>query len=211
MRALMFTALALLVAAPASAVVLRSQERAYPTDDLRRVRVDFPVGELQIEPTDGDQLLVTVFVTCKHRSQESCERSADRIKVRTSDRGDLLSIKIEGVPKFNAGSVQVKCTVKVPRALDLDVDMGVGELTIREIAGNLEVDLGVGEIDVALAENNVRDVRLNVGIGEASFSGSHGNRSVSGLFGRKITWTDGAGASRVNVDLGVGEARVRLD
>ena len=107
--------------------------------------------------------------------------------------------------------MDVKVRVRAPAALATTVDMGIGELHVEDMTGDLTLDLGIGEIEVRAREENVGSVRLDVGTGEASLRGVDlGRRQSAGLFVRELAWDGGRGSARLRIDLGIGEIDVRL-
>ncbi len=125
--------------------------------------------------------------------------------------GNTLRLEVEGVPALGARGLNVRGRVLVPPEKALEVDFPAGELKIHVVAGDLTVDVGAGEVAIRLREQDVRSVRLGVGIGEASLSVAGRSIEGSGWLRHKVRWGEGMGSSRVSVSLGVSEVDVRLD
>jgi hypothetical protein len=81
------------------------------------------------------------------------------------------------------------------------------------LRGDLEVDLGVGEVTLDMEAEAVDSVYLDAGIGETELlvpdGWIHAERSF--LVGSETSWRRGPGDAQVHVDVGVGEIVVRLD
>jgi len=204
------TALLLGAFSPARAEELGTLEGGWPAGDIDEIRVEFPVGSLFIESSDDPEIRAQLRVRCKHGGNRCRERSKE-LRLVTQVAGRTRHLKLEGMPKLGTRGLEVTLRVTVPKSLAVDAEMGVGECRIEGIVRDLHVELGVGDVNVALRERDVRSVRLTVGVGDAKLH--HGNQAqvVSGLLGRKVRWEDGTGASRVVVELGVGDIDVRLD
>lgn len=215
MKWLLMLALGLaLVATPAAARTYKSEPRAYPTDGLSRVRIELSVGEMTIEGSDSDKVRLTLVLHCK-RGGGWCEEKADEVEIDARRRGDELVIEIDDA--WGAGDWwgdrdgwHVEALLQVPADLALDVEMGVGELEVTDMRGDLDVSLKIGEASVRMPEASVRRVYGSVGIGEATIDSARGVETVSGLIGRKVRWSEGVGRSRVEVSVGIGELSLRL-
>jgi len=99
--------------------------------------------------------------------------------------------------------------LRVPRSLPVRVEMGVGELDVDGVEGDIDVDLGVGEAAVHAPRSRTNHVSIDTGIGDAQISGASGDIERRAFLGAHASWS-GAGRSDVRVHVGVGEARVRL-
>jgi len=205
------------IAAPAlaeSKVVVGSESKAFPLEGARRLKLDVPVGEVHVQAGGGDRIEAKLELRCSTASGRCRERAAE-LHLTPTRSGDDLSLRLRGYDgddKRGRNHPEVDLVLTVPAALALSVDMGVGELDVDGVEGDVTVDLGVGEARLALPERAVRSVALDVGVGEARLSPRQDESHHSGFLflGNEVDWRDGAGASRIVVDVGVGEAHVRL-
>jgi hypothetical protein len=197
-----------LFALPAAASDLGSMHASWPAAGTRGVQIDFPVGELDVIGTTGTQIEAVMSVRCKRG--RNCEERAKKLEIITEIEGGKRRIEIKGHPKIDSDALQIRLQIHLPTALSVTVDMGVGDLDVREVAGDVEVDLGVGDADVRVAQKTVGSVECEVGVGDASVHSTGGNRRSSGLLGRTVRWEGNEGGSRVHLEVGVGEADVWL-
>jgi hypothetical protein len=195
---------------PARAEDLGTLEGKWPARDIEEIRVEFPVGTLIIESSDEPDIRAQLGVRCR-RGRSRCIERSKQLRLVTQVAGRTRHLKLEGMPKLGTRGLEVTLRVAVPQALAVEAEMGVGDCRIEGIVRDLHVELGVGDLNVVLRERDVRSVRLTVGVGDARLR--HGNQAqvVSGLLGRKVRWEEGTGASRVTIELGVGDIDVRLD
>jgi len=204
----------LVVAAPAVAMarsrtVLESGTKTYPAKSVKQVAVDFTVGELNIEGTDGDEVVVKLYVHCKH-DNDRCEELADELRLDARTRGDRMDIQVDGHSVFDSDDYWVEGVIQVPARVSLDIEMPVGEVHITNVKSDVDLRLKVGEATVEMREEHVGRVSAGITIGEAEIDARGGREQVEGLFGRRVRWTEGRGPARVDVHVGVGEANVRL-
>jgi hypothetical protein len=205
-------AVALVVAAPAGAAELRSQTRSWPAGGLRSVSLTVPVGEVLVEGVDGDRVRLTLSCECGRTSAERCQERADRLRLDADVVGDRLRLDVEGMRKhlMRDRGFHVRAELQVPRGLALRVRLGVGEVDVADVAGDVDIENGVGEVSLSMDEARVADVRTQVGIGEASVRAQGRLVESAGLLGRSVHWDDGRGSAHVSIEIGVGEANVRL-
>jgi hypothetical protein len=202
--------LALALAGPAGAAG-RSIERRIPVGDQQQIQVEFPYGELEIEPTEGDSARVVLTARCE-RWGGRCEDRLERVLVEHESRGDRLVIRVTGVSKVSNKGLQLRLRLQVP-ARDLSVDMTAGDVLIEDLRQDVRVDLKAGDVDIRMPEDRVRSVDVHVAVGDASLRlpGQHVEASRSHLVGGSVRWDEGRGTSRIEVDLSAGDATIRLD
>lgn len=214
MRKLLLAVLALLLPAlpaVAGSTPVRTLSGRYPTSDVGQVELEFPVGEVVVTAHDGRDLIVEVELECERRKSRSCLDAARAVRLVGKMSERRLRVSLDEWPKVGSRGLEAHARVQVPRALPLRCELGVGELRITGLEGDLAVDLGVGEVDVTMPESAVRSVDLDVGVGEADLSTARGGRHEgSGWIAKELHWRKGPGPSTVKIDCGVGEIRVEL-
>lgn len=209
-----FALLALAGLAPAAAradVTVRTLTQDLAVDGARQVGFHSQVGELDAEAGDGDSVRVEVAVLCEEEHEAHCREVADSIDLKIRKSGSRLGIEVTDWPKLRARGLSVKAHLVVPRHLGLEVDMGVGEVSVRGLEGDLEVDLGVGEISVVAPEKAVRSVDMDTGVGEVDLVVGGRTTQGHGLVGGNLKWKDGSGTATIELDSGVGDLRVELN
>jgi hypothetical protein len=211
---LLLAAFAMPARADRDDVVVRDETAAFPIEGARTLRIDVPVGEVHVEVGGGDRVEARLTLECDEDSRRCRERAA-KLRLASDRSADDLSLRISGYQRERNHGIHhpdVTLRLTVPAAISLEVDMGVGELDVEGVEGDVEVDLGVGEVRVALPESAVRSVSLDVGVGEANLSPRPADTQRHGFLflGNEVDWKDGSGPSRVAVNVGVGEASVRL-
>lgn len=202
----------LLCAVPALAEddeTVRSFQKKIPAGGVDRVHVDFPVGEVEVTGTSGNDLDARLDLVCDNDNSR-CREAARKVRFVYDTSGDELRLRVRDWPKGKMKGLHVRARIGVPRALALRAELGVGELTVKGIENDVTADLGVGEVSVSLPESAVGSVHVDTGIGEASINAGGRRYESAGLFVREVSWKKGTGRARVEVDCGVGEASVSL-
>jgi hypothetical protein len=184
---------------------------AWHRGGFEKLDLGFPVGTLEVTAHDSDSIVVWLEPHCEIGSEEDCERVLRRIHVRAKEKRRTLELRIAGGRWFDTSRVQVEARVEVPRALALQVGMGVGEVTIAGFASDVKLDLGVGEATVRSPESAFRSASVNVGIGEAMLVKAGSSRERAGVFGNALQWKAGKGAHLLGLSVGIGEASIYLD
>ena len=201
----------MLTATAARSAVLETEPHSFPVTAKHRVHIEFPVGELRVIPSDESRVSFDVRVRCRGRADERCEELANRLVLESEDAGGTLHLKLEKYPKWVNKGLTVMGELHVPRAMAVEVEMGVGELDIEGLEGDLDVNLGVGEADIRMPRVRANHVSVETGVGEASIRGGGTNTRSSGFIGSHATWSGGDGRSSVRLHVGVGDGAVRLD
>jgi hypothetical protein len=210
-RSLALATACVLAALPVRATVLETEPRTFPIAAHQRVRLEFPVGELKVIPTDESRVRFDLRVRCRGRSDERCEELANRLVLDSDDEGSTLHLKLQKYPKWGNHGMTVMGELRVPRSLAVQIEMGVGELDIDGIEGDLDVELGVGEAAIRAPKAHAGRVSVETGIGDASIRGGGSDTESRGFIGSHATWSAGSGRSAVRLHVGVGEGSVRLE
>jgi hypothetical protein len=221
----------LALAAPATAGDTRFLEGSVAADGLEAVRLEAGVGDIAIV-ADINIDEVTVEVELKPRrggffsSLKKAQREVDEAELRMDVSRGVLRLEIKSTSDDR--HFEEHWNIVLPPRLAVDLELGVGDVEIRGLTGTLTAEIGVGEI---LAEAVSGDLGLEIGVGEAtvraaaadygSVEGSGGvgdarltvrgeRISSSGFVGHSAEWT-GEGEHTIEIEVGVGDARVTLD
>jgi len=201
--------LALLLLLPVSATAdttIPIANKTIEPGNATKVFVDYPVGRLEVVGTDGKEISFTVDLRCD-RSRD-CDDVVDDVRVIHETRGDEVRIRFEN-SKWHKDT-HLRGRIEVPRSMAVEISMNVGELEIEGIEKDLEVTMSVGEVDVRMPETTLKSVDVRVSIGDASLRPRSGASSVRGWLGKRIDWDGGTGKSKLDIELSIGEAKVRL-
>ena len=211
-RSLLFAALfALGSAAAARAADIPIDQVSLPAPSGRAVHVKFPVGELRVEAATGNRVTLELTARCKGWNTDRCEENAREIEIESDVSGGTLDLDVKNYPKFHANGFHLRGVLRIPSDLDLKIDMGVGDLEIRDVDGDLSVDLGVGDADIQARTRAVRSVEVSAGVGDADVIAGGSRVRRHGFVGSSASWDEGRGRSSVNLHVGVGDATVRID
>ena len=191
----------------------REISQSFALEEGQALRLDVPVGEIRIEGAAGDKVEIELHVTCRWGSDEDCLRLLEKVELESRTTARRRIVEVVSDSGWHKTKLEIEGDVRIPRGAALEVDMGVGELSIAGVTGDVSADLGVGELSIRIPLASVRSVGLDAGVGEAKLLGAgavvQGRRSM--LVGSEVFWDEGEGKSRVRADVGVGEATVYLE
>jgi hypothetical protein len=203
---------------------------AVPVEGLESVHLDAGVGDIDVTATGGGSE-VSFEVELKPRrggffsSLKKAQREVEEAELRMDVSRGVLRLEIE--TESDDRHFEERWIIELPDHLDINLDLGVGDLDIRGLAGGLVIDLGVGDIDVEAVSG---DLDLDIGVGDATIqanasdygsvegSGGVGDAkltvrgekvSSSGFVGKSAEWT-GDGDHSIRISVGVGDAQVTL-
>ncbi len=199
------------LASPLSAATVRTVENEAALTGATLVQVDISVGDLVITGTTGDKVKVQLDIRCTDPNNSDCKQAAENISVGDRRRGDELLIEIQGYPKFGDKGLSMSAKVEVPRGTHLSADSGVGDIVVSGMAHDVEIDARVGDVKVTMDAAALRAVELDTGVGDVELTLEGQTIEGTGLVGKGLEWNRGKGASRLEVDCGVGDIRVTVD
>ena len=215
MRRWMVLLLAIALLAPAARAGSKAREISaeFTLEEGQTLRLDLSVGEINVEGADIDRVQAELRVECRWGGDEDCERLLEKVELDSRSTSRRQVIEVISDSSWRKTKLEIEGEFRVPRGVALEVDMGVGELTIEGISADLNADLGVGELTIRIPAAAVRSIGVDAGVGEAKLLGAGtfvaGRRSM--LIGSEVFWDEGEGEARVRADVGVGEATVYLE
>ena len=167
------------------------------------VSFNVPVGSLKIKTCDCDQISVKVKVEPKDSDWSFFSSgNVDDAKLQVKQRNNSVKLSIDDE------DTKQKWTVTMPADSNLNVDLGVGELKVREFNQSLDADVGVGSITVDVTEQNYDSIKLESGVGATDIDGFDKQAKTTRAMVSSTTKYRGEGEHSIKVDVGVGDARI---
>jgi len=222
--------IAALVGTPALASDSRTLADSFSAGGLERVFLDIGVGDVVVTGTTGDRVEVEVILTARRGGLFSSKRKAEReIEEATLDShvgGSKLSLSIDSPSSDRR--FEEEWHVELPGDLLVKMDVGVGDVSIRRIAGGVDMECGVGDIlieaeggeisvEAGVGEITVRapidaygQVECAAGVGDARLTVNGEKIGGDGFIGAEVEW-EGDGDATIEIEVGVGDATIRLN
>lgn len=164
------------------------------------VRLEVNVGDVQIFPNSDDhQLRLTI------RSRHGVDMAEMQSWIRQFDvTGNRAEIRLH-MPKTGNRSGTV--TLYVPSSTNLNIDLGVGDMTIGHVVGDKRIDMNVGDLKLgALTPGDYGAVNLSTRIGDLDDSAFSVHES--GWLGKSEDFL-GKGKYRLDAHVGIGDIRLQ--
>lgn len=199
-----------LVSPPADAEEVRRLEQTYFVGDATWLELDQTLGSVRVEGVeDSRSVEVEMIVTCTVDDIERCREKAERLRLAPRVSGDVLAVRLKNTPRGRLFGLDAEMVVRAPRNMALEIDLGGGDVFVEKMISHLEIDSGGGDVDVVFPQDRVKQVKIDVGLGNAELWLRDSKVEGRG-FPRSIDWT-GSGVAEIEIDLGGGDARVRLE
>ena len=205
--------LSLLVVLPSVVIggELKEIYASFPIEEQNAIRIDIPVAEVDVIGTAGRTVEVEFTATCKR--DHHCEEVLENLDFESHGSRNTLRVDLVGYPKWGKGRVELEGVVRVPRDMEIEIELGVGDLEVKDLVADLRVELGVGEVNSWVDKKQTRSITLDAGVGEVELYGAgtrvEGRRSM--LVGSEVHWDEGKGSARVFLEVGVGEISVWME
>lgn len=174
-----------------------------PAGDIRQLFVDAGAGSLKIEGVEGlSSIDVKAEIYVRGVRAERIEDFfEEHLRLSLEKSGSAAVLKgyfhFSGI-SFFAGEASIDLTVRVPKAMDLEVEDGSGWTTIENIRGEVAIDDGSGDLDVANIEGNLRiddgsgDIDARNITGDVEIDDGSGSMDIVKV-GKTVTVDDGSG------------------
>src|SRR6185295_8432351 len=142
--------------------------------------------------------------------EAKCRKAADRVRLSWSRGRSQLVVKVKGATGLLARHLWIEARFKVPATVPLEVEAIDGAIQVAGMQSDVEADAGSGDVTISQRKASVASVHVDVTAGKAELYVGGGTIEGSGLL-RRINWTGGEGKAKIEVDVGAGNAVVRLD
>jgi hypothetical protein len=220
----------LLFGLPSTAAEERTLSDTITVDGIERLSVEAGVGDVVLTVADSDTASVEIRLKPRRggvfSSMKRGERDVATASLTSETVGQTLYLRIES-PEDNPRFEEL-WTLAVPAILAMELELGVGEVTISGIAGGLDLELGVVDAIVEVPTGNVKvdigvgdvtlrgpaaaygEVRASNGVGDARLTIRGEAVDASGFVGDTASW-QGDGPHSVEIQVGVGDSMIKLD
>lgn len=181
-----------------------TRTHTFDLSDVMEVEFTNSVGSLEIVPSSGTEMRIVLDIESERGGFFRRPVDVDNMDLEARERGDTLFLS------FEEKNVSARWVVEMPRVEHTVIHMGVGELRLEVGATDLDVEMGVGDVTVEAPAASVGRVNLNVGVGDISFRGGDVMNRDAAFISQRIR-AQGDGTHPLEIDLGVGDLKVRLD
>ncbi|HEV7668311.1 MAG TPA: hypothetical protein VGS22_07285 [Thermoanaerobaculia bacterium] len=195
---------------------------SFALDPVRKITEEFQVGsapkiqtklksgDLIVQGWDGPNVQAEINLGCLEGTPaDVCRKATDGVSLAWSRTKNQVLVRVKGATGYHARKLWIEARFKVPAHVPLEVESVNGEVQISGMLSDVEADSGGGDITITQSKATVGPLHIDVGAGKAELWVSGGKIEGSGLL-RSINWT-GTGTAKIEVDLGAGDAVVRLD
>jgi len=215
---------------PAEAAETRTMTGSADAAGLVRVSLDAGVGDVEVVAVEGDTVSWEVVLKPRRGGFFSSSRRGEEevrdARLDAEVRGDELRLEIDSPSRDQR--FEERWTVRLPArlafALDLgvgdvrirglaggvNIDAGVGDVTVASTAGRIKINVGVGDIDVSAPAQSYGGVEASAGVGGASVNVQGGSNERGSFLGGSASWR-GDGPDHISIEVGVGDATVDLE
>lgn len=158
----------LLLAAPAAMAADDEREftASIPADELKSLHLEANVGSVRITGNDSDSIEVTVRLELEDGWMGSSERARERLdsaKLEQDVSGSRVDLGLDYHRNRDGDDdLEEHWEIEMPAKLAAELNLNVGEMELRGLAGGVEAEVNVGELDINVERGDV-DAEVNVG------------------------------------------------
>jgi len=199
-----------LTIAPADARSIRTLEGHYEANGIRTIRLEAAPGDVHVEPSRDGRVHVFLDVRCDDDSWDDCAGRARAIRLTSDPEGSVLRVEVLGMEHRDNRGLNVNARVQMPADRAFELHMLAGDIDVRGLRNDIDVDMLAGDVKVTMDEDDIRSLRANVTIGDATLWTGDDRIDGEGRLGKRLHWSRGRGDAHVNVGLRFGDIDVRL-
>lgn len=181
----------------------RTISKSYSPKTAAELAIEVPVGSIELTAYNGDSVEVSVTITPKNDdSWFSKNVDLDKFEIESKHSANELNLTID------SDDIQQEWVVKVPHSMALELEMGVGKVDVDALSNSADIEVGVGNVTVETTLNDFRAISLEAGVGKTSVKGFDKNVEHSKNMVSSDVKYRGEGQHHINVEVGVGNAKV---
>ncbi len=211
MRKLALPLAAALVATAASGATLRTLEHSQPAGGVTGIKVTAGVGDVEILGDAGNEIRVRVEVKAKHTGlfgSHASESELASLAIEPTLSGGILSLRVTP-ERDDDRNFSETWRIYLPGALAASVKLGVGEVSVQDLTGDVRADLGVGDVKIEGTHAAFGDVNASCGVGDATLRTPDRHEDGEGFIGHHLS-AKGPGKAAIHAEVGVGDVTIRL-
>jgi len=211
MRRLALAVLALLVAGIALGEdTTRTLTFSKNAEGIQSVVLEAGVGDVEIVTSrdSGVTAEVTLSASKKSWGASRARRELDALELDAEVKAGSLHLRVRG-DRGGDHNYGEDWSIQVPATVSVSVELGVGEVTILDVGGDVEVELGVGDVRIEGDYAAVGRIRGSCGVGDVDLRTPEGRHESEGFVGHSLS-ASGPGKNEIRVKTGVGDVTIRL-
>ncbi len=210
MRSIAPALIATVCAAAATAQPVRTLDLSREAKGITAVVLHAGVGEVEILADAPGQIVAHVDLKPKHFGFFSRHSDDDIEKVRIEPElsGSTLTLRLAPDSHGDRGFAE-DWTIRIPAALAATVKLGVGDLKVLDVSGDIEAELGVGDVTIEGAYQSFGAVKASAGVGDVSMRTPDGRDHGEGFIAHSLH-AKGPGKASIHASAGVGDVKIRL-
>jgi hypothetical protein len=203
--------LAVLVAGTAAAHSDRVLDASKPAAGVKEVVIEVSVGDLEVIADESGTISAHVEIERKGGGfwgSSSSRGEIEALEIDARINGSTMTLRLRPERRHNRHYSE-NWTVRLPAGCAVKIEQGVGNVVIRDVAGNLDVELGVGDIEIDGLFASFGRISAECGVGDVTVRTPEGRERGEGFVGHEAH-TKGGGDATLNAEAGVGDVTIRL-
>ncbi|MFV1949316.1 MAG: DUF4097 domain-containing protein [Anaerolineales bacterium] len=176
------------------------EEWRFEVGEIIEVVIDSSGGDIIIEATQADEILVTAHKTAWHSSKSKAQSELEDISITVSQAGNKIVIKYRRDPTmFFVGPQQtdtVDFIISVPEGFMIKAETNFGDISLTGKFSNTIVSTDFGNMDLSGIQGNLEAKSSSGDITATGINGEDINIDLSSDFG-EISLSKSRGASIV--------------
>jgi hypothetical protein len=202
-KLLLLTALTAFLSTQALAKSEHQINHSFAVDTQTTLDISFPVGSLEINTYNGNEVQVTVELEAKSNGWFNNSDDLESLTIDTQQTGSELALSLDN------DDVQQTWTVTVPRSLAVNLDLGVGDIEINDFTNSADIEVGVGAVRIDSQSDDYKYISLDSGVGDTRISGFVNDAKTTRKMVSSESEYSGNGTHTLKVEVGVGDIKVK--
>lgn len=194
---------ALVLCTFASADPTKNIQQSFSAEDLDVLSLEISIAEIEIETYDGNEIQLDIDIESDRGWFSWRAKDVDDIELEIEERGNRLFLSID------EDNIEQQWRLRIPAKLNLEMDLGVGDVRIDDFVSELNMEIGVGAVRVLIGDVDYDSIHVSAGVGDAKISGFSNRVDNERSFISADAYYHGEGDQRIEIDLGVGDVSVR--
>jgi hypothetical protein len=194
-----------------------TQSMSFASDG--EILIEDSFGELEIEGWDRPEVEITITKgTRKHYSLDEQEKALQFLNsvevIAFAEQPNRLVIstsfpdrRVFTRPLRGKSNIELSYKIKAPRRVKLSIKHDTGEVTVKDIAGDIKVTARIGQIYLRIPRDENYTINASVRLGEveSDFRGRSGRKFLS----ERFVSDESCGMRNIYARVGIGQIDIR--
>jgi len=132
------------------------EEIEYPADAIKKIKLNNPAGDIEVEKSKNDSILIKPVIRVYHKDKKKANKICGAIQVSTRKSGNKIVIGVDSEKRFPYQRVRVEFKCFIPENVELDLKNRYGDIGIKDAGQDIKIDQRHGNLFIKNIDSTLK-------------------------------------------------------